>query len=606
MLPMGHRPELEGTTPQEIVEKVSEISDVLFRAPHAAWSYLCIFGLPQVFLPLYWRGFDSTVVEAMFAVFLLFSVPAALAAAGNHRLARLFGGTFNRRRSGFLAASAMFFGILISIVGYIIATFRPSFDFLNAILAAIVFTAAIQCTVLFVTSDHRLLRSASVALLQPAAGLAAAWYVFPMGGRDWTIAISLLVSFLGTTMYFLNLIDAPVRRTTGVSFSQMFRYYIDHLSRGTLAAETLFEKTQGEIDALIGVAAFRTERGIKAGIVVPAVHPGPVGEIGGSNLPTKIIQTVGTTTNLLVPHGSATHDYNPISTAEVERLGEAAKRLLDEITFTTRASPLVRAGTDVQVCAQYFGDGVLLTYTSWPKPIDDVDYGVGEGARMAAQMQGAADALFIDAHNSLVLGSGAVWPSTRRAQEIKKKAAEASRLALQAAVNGIQAGYAQTRDAFTYFEGIGDQGCQVLVTEVSGKRCAYILWDGNNMLPDVRARIRKEIAELVHEFEVMTTDNHSVNIVTGGYNPVGFRANIDELARVTKETLINAIEDLEPVEVGLKTTRVPDLKVFGHWNTIRFISAVQTMTATIPRAVVVVLVLQALLTILILLVGRYL
>ncbi|MBI2077728.1 MAG: DUF2070 family protein [Euryarchaeota archaeon] len=605
---MTPRPDLphEGATPQEIVEKVSELSDVLFRAPHAAWSYLLILGLPQVLLPAFFRGFDAPYLSSMLFAFLLFSVPASIAAAGAHRFARLLGGTFNRRRSCFLAASAMSFALVISIVGWYIAMYRPGFEFINGILAAHAFTAAIQVTVLFTTSDHRLLRSAQVALLQPGAGLAASAYVFAMGGRDWTIAVSLLVAFLGTTMFFLNFIDAPVRRTTGVSFSQMFRYYIDHLSRGTLAAETLFEKTQGEIDALIGVAAFRTEQGVKAAIVVPAVHPGPVGEIGGSNLPTKIIQTMGTTPNILVPHGSATHDYNPISTGEVERLGEAARRLLDEMPFTKHASPLVRAGTDAQVCAQYFGDGVLLTYTSWPRPIDDVDYGVGEAARMAAQMQGAADALFIDAHNSLVLGSGAVWPSTRRAQEIKKRAAEAARLAQQSAAMGIRAGYAQTRDAFTHFEGIGDQGCQVLVTDVAGRRTAYILWDGNNMLPDVRARIRKEIAELVHEFEVMTTDNHSVNIVTGGYNPVGYRASIDELARVTKETLVEAIDDLEDVEVGLKTTRVPDLKVFGHWNTIRFISAVQTMMATIPRAAAVLFLLQGLLTILILLVGRYL
>jgi len=166
-------------------------------------------------------------------------------------------------------------------------------------------------------------------------------------------------------------------------------------------------------------------------------------------------------------------------------------------------------------------------------------------------------------------------------------------------------GVAQDR-SFTTRELVGTQGCQALVVEAGGARTAYVLWDGNNMLPDVRGKVRTKIQGLVDEFEVMTTDNHSVNVVTGGYNPVGYRANIDDLARVTKETLVEAIEDLEEVEVGLQTTRVPDLKVFGHWNTIRFISAVQTMMATIPRATAVLLVLQGLLTILILLVGRYL
>ncbi|HEX9816557.1 MAG TPA: DUF2070 family protein, partial [Candidatus Thermoplasmatota archaeon] len=343
---------------------------------------------------------------------------------------------------------------------------------------------------------------------------------------------------------------------------------------------------------------------VKCAIVVPAVHPGPIGEIGGSNLPTKMIQTIGLTPNILVPHGAATHDYNPISTREVERLGEAARRLLDTMPFHRNASPLVRAGQDAQVCAQYFGDGCLLTYTSWPKPIDDVDYGVGETARMASMMQGAADAMFIDAHNSLVLGSGAVWPSTPRAQEIKRRSAEATRLAKQAIDIDMKAGYAQTKDAFTNREGIGTQGCQVIVTEAGKKRSAYILFDGNNMLPDVRAQIRTAVQDLVDEFEVMTTDNHSVNIVAGGYNPVGYRADIAKLAKVARDTVATALADLEPVEVGIKTTRVPGLRVFGHWNTIRFLAAIQTTVATIPRASAVLLLLHGLLAIMVLLIGR--
>lgn len=603
---MAGRPELaqEGPRAQEIVEKVAEISDILFRAPHAAWSYLLILFLPQLIVPLAWDSFGGTYLEAMWKAEVLFAVPGVIAAAGAWRLAAWLGGSFNRRRSAFLAAGTEFTSITIAATGHLIGYLRPNLAFTNVLLAAICYAAAIQVAVLFTTSDHRLLRSGQVALLQPVSGVALAYLLYDLGAREIAIALAFLLIFLLTTIFFLDFIDTPVRRVTGVSFSLMFRYYIDHLSKGTLLAETLFDKTQTEIEALVGVAAFRTPKGLKAAIVVPAVHPGPIGEIGGSNLPKKIQQTVGLSPNILVPHGPATHDFNPISTRDVERLGEAARRLIETMPFHTTASPLVRAGTDAQVCAQFFGDGCLLTYTSWPKPIDDVDYGVGEPARMAAMMQGATDALFIDAHNSLVLGSGAVWPSTRRAQEIKAKSAEAARMAKQQLEEGIRAGYAQTAGAFTAREGIGDQGCQVLVTEVGGKKCAYILWDGNNMLPEVRGAIRDQIQGLVHEFEVMTTDNHSVNVVTGGYNPVGHRANVKRIGEVSRATLEAALADLEPVEAGLQTTRVPGLKVFGHWNTIRFIAAVQTMVATIPRAAIVLLALHALLSIVVLLVAR--
>src|SRR5262249_40690007 len=157
--------------------------------------------------------------------------------------------------------------------------------------AGITFTGGLQVAVLFTTSDHRLLRSGAVALLQPSAGLFALQTILHLSYREAAIGIALLIVFLGTTMYFLNLVDAPVRRTRGVSFSQMLRYYIDHLSRGTLAAEKIFDQIHGEIDALVGVAGFRAHGRLKCALVVPAVHPGPIGEIGGSNLPTKIIQT---------------------------------------------------------------------------------------------------------------------------------------------------------------------------------------------------------------------------------------------------------------------------------------------------------------------------
>src|SRR5688572_5591514 len=125
------RPELpkEAPTSQEIVEKVSEISDVLFRAPHAFWSYLIILGLPQALLPTSWTQLAGDYLTAALYCALLFSAPGVVGAAGDHRLAKLLGGTFNRRRSGFLAASAVFFQMLVVVVGYVVFIFRSGLDF---------------------------------------------------------------------------------------------------------------------------------------------------------------------------------------------------------------------------------------------------------------------------------------------------------------------------------------------------------------------------------------------------------------------------------------------------------------------------------------------
>jgi putative membrane protein len=601
---MKGRPQfkVDEESPQEAVERVSQVTDILFRAPHFVFSYGLILLLPFLIVPLFWRQLVATPEEgpiyAYRNAFVLFTVPGLLAAAGAWRLARLYGGSFDRRRSAFTALSAEFFLLLIVTVGGLLHH-RGGYSFHDPIIVGYAFTVVIHHVALFTTSDHRQIRSAQVGLIQPVGGLVLLHLLFDTTDRAIVLSVVLPLAFLVLTMYFLDLVDAPIRRNTGLSLSEMFRHFLDHLSTGALKAEELMLRIAGEIEALLGVVAVRRPGGeLKAAIVVPAVHPGPVGHLGGSNMPAKITQAIGAGDLVMVPHGPATHDFNPASHVEVERIGEASRQLLSSVEYSRMASPLVRVGTDVQVCSQFFGNGALLVYTSWPKPIDDVDFGVGDAAMWSAKYAGASDALFIDAHNSLLLGSGAVFTSDRRAVAIVDTAGASVKESLSQRREGIRAGYAQNKDAFTRLEGIGEQGCQVLVTEVGGKTTAYILWDGNNMLPEVRGRIREHLIGLVNDFEVMTTDNHSVNAIAGGYNPVGYRADVEKIALVTRTTVERALLDLEPVEVGMKTGRIPGLKVFGHWNTIRLVSAVHTIVSLIPRATAVFLLLLVLVTIL--------
>ncbi len=598
--PMEGRPayEPEERSPQEIVERVTQVTSVLFRAPHSLFGYAFILSAPFLLLPLFDQQApgDLDVTLAAQAIALIYVVPTVFFAAASHRLARLLGGTFNRRRAVFLAAVALMMQIALVLVGGVVSQrgFLPLLDVL--ILSYAIVLVPYQVA-LFTTSDHRQIPSALVAVFHPVMGLLAIHYLFESGPREIWLTVLLPIMFLLTTAYFVEMVDLPVRRNTGLSLGEMFRLYLDHLSTGDVRAEARIERIAGEIDALVGATSFRRPDGsVKCVIVVPALHPGPLGHLGGSNMPSKIAAAVRDTSNVLVPHGPATHDFNPATTQEVERVADQARRLIEEMEYDADASPLIRKGKDAQVCAQAFGDSVLLTYTSWPKPIDDVDFGVGHAAMVAARAAGARDALFVDAHNSLMVGSGAVFASTSRAWDILDRSEEAAGAALAARSEDVRAGYAQDNRTFTRMEGIGEQGCQAIVTEVDGSLSAYILWDGNNMKPDVRARIRDALGDLVDEFEVLTTDNHSVNVVAGGYNPVGHRVSAERLAAVTRRVVEAAVADLEPVEVGLNSTRIPGLKVLGHWTTMRLLSSVRTTLSTIPRSSVAMLVLQTALT----------
>jgi putative membrane protein len=115
---------------------------------------------------------------------------------------------------------------------------------------------------------------------------------------------------------------------------------------------------------------------------------------------------------------------------------------------------------------------------------------------------------------------------------------------------------------FSRKQGFGDLGIQVLVTEVDGQRTAYILIDGNNMAQGVREVLLEQILTIVDNAEVMTTDSHVVNTITGK-NPVGMHVPVSEFLPFVMQALQTAIDNLAPSEVAGSTAHCEHIVVFG-------------------------------------------
>ena len=109
---------------------------------------------------------------------------------------------------------------------------------------------------------------------------------------------------------------------------------------------------------------------------------------------------------------------------------------------------------------------------------------------------------------------------------------------------------------------LGIWGLQVLVTEVDGQRTAYILIDGNNMAQGVREVLLEQVLKIVDNAEVMTTDSHVVNTITGK-NPVGMHVPASEFLPFVMQALQTAIDDLAPSEVAGSTAHCEHIVVFG-------------------------------------------
>ena len=102
-----------------------------------------------------------------------------------------------------------------------------------------------------------------------------------------------------------------------------------HMNEGSNLLESTFAKMGEPIDTLVTFISFKGANGIKSLFISPSVHPGPLGNIGGSNMPTILANKFDYFT--MVAHGPSTHDFNPISTSEIDKIESCVKEGLDEI-----------------------------------------------------------------------------------------------------------------------------------------------------------------------------------------------------------------------------------------------------------------------------------
>ncbi|MCK5559682.1 MAG: DUF2070 family protein, partial [Thermoplasmata archaeon] len=371
----------------------------------------------------------------------------------------------------------------------------------------------------------------------------------------------------------------------------------------------------------IGAVCLKTKnakdkkRKFKAILIVPGIHPGPFGYVGGSNLPIKLAKELRQiSNNVMVFHGASTHDYNPVKSAELTKIVHELKNIIltKKPSYSSNSSQLIRLRSSVgsiQICAQILGNGVLIVYTSSPESTDDLDYGIGENAVLDARqrLKFADNALFIDSHNCLEKGVGSVAVGSKKSDEILRLIAK-SITSLNDGYKGVassspppklKAGFA-SNNSFSIKDGIGPQGIQVLAIEAlnraqgdttstphdSKQKVANILIDGNNIMPKLREQILENIRDLVDEAEVFTSDNHVVNITMGGYNPVGLKGSPKKIIAVIQELVSEALQDLEEVEVRVNSGRLKNLKVFGHGNTLRLSKTINKTLSIMGKSLV--------------------
>ncbi|ELZ91906.1 hypothetical protein C440_16379 [Haloferax mucosum ATCC BAA-1512] len=553
-----------------------------------------------------WRGLFFFGRDAWEGIFFI-GIPTVVAAFGTTGVDRLVGGKLTRNRSSLLALAGEIMIVAIVTLAAIIsyATGLGQTFVFDAFVVALASVFAFRLLIVMAVSRSSLLIASVPASIQTVTAAALLFiysgtlqfikvggpiteaYLMPYLARSGRappelsaialshfqlLAITCIIYAVGVYA-FLRVVDRPWRRSLGVSILDFIRGFIGHIAEGTRELEDFFEQLGQEAIVPITVLSFQRDDGSeKARFVLPMIHPGPMGEIGGGNFPERMARRAEGLA--FPPHATAGHDFNLVTEREVDVVLDAADSAYDKIEYGSDVTESIRVESgDVKMLGQRFGDDAVLISTYAPQFADDVEYAVGLSASAEARTAGLRNVLLVDAHNcnNGLQGPdlGHVTPGSKRSFDMISAAGLAGEKLVTLPQGTLFLGVAADETDWTPREGIGPLGIRVALMRVNDQTTAYVLIDGNNMEPGLRDRIVETITTgpdaMADIAEVMTTDTHIVNTVEAE-NQVGAAIDQDELVETIERLATEAFEDSEPVRAGMATERA-EVTIFGNDRT---------------------------------------
>lgn len=312
------------------------LSRFIFRAP--SWYASVAFSLLIAAL-MGIAAFDTQYLlgDAWQGIFFV-GVPTVLASVLTPYVDQRVGGQLTPNRASLLALFCELVVVVVLTAAGALAVLTPLdqrfiFDTLIALLASVF---AIRLLVVMAISRKSLLIAAIPASIQTvAAGVLLFVYsgtltYLEIGGpitrsflarsnhapegiselvpQDFLLLGGVCVVYAGAVWLFLVVIDRPWQNSLGVSVLDFIRGFVGHIAEGTRELEDFFEQLGEEAIVPVTVLSFRrlSDQTEKARFVLPMIHPGPMGEIGGGNLPERVAQS---TDGLgFPPHATAGHD----------------------------------------------------------------------------------------------------------------------------------------------------------------------------------------------------------------------------------------------------------------------------------------------------------
>jgi putative membrane protein len=566
--------------------KIEHLSRYIFVAPSWPTSIVIIIAL----------GFLIDGASLRFAQnfhffgTIAFTLPALCGFLLTGPMVTFSGKHITWNRSALLSLSCTVLGVIITLTGLVAS--KSLLPLSYAIALGFIFGS--RLIVLVAIADYRISRMALPAITQSGAGILLGLIFFEPPFL--LLAFIFHLVFGAGFILLIWAIERPLQRAFHIHALSFLNTFIAHLTDGSKTMEDFFREI-GEEVYIPQVSLFiRREQARGIIFTVPNVHPGPMGEIGGGNLP-KYLQSAFQDL-VMVSHGTATHDFNLVAEEEIEKIVASIRNGKERLFYSGQASRAFRSQSgSVSLLSQVFGSTLLMISTRSPERTEDIDFGIGM-AIMAEGHRSFPHIAFVDAHNCFTGDISTVQPGTLSALEYQTAASTAITAGPNIDQYPFEAGAAQTILPFTRVQGFGDQGIETLVVRAGGQTTAYVLIDGNNILAGVREVLRDHILTLVDEAEIMTTDSHVVNTISGK-NPVGFNVPPDQIIPYIDRSIRDALADLSPAESAGDTALCERVIVFGSQRVAQVASTINAMVLFIPPLSIAMLLLAFLLSIVI-------
>ena len=565
----------ENNNSKELIDAPGRLSSFLVHTPDTRFSFLLLVSTSLFLFFFLYEYFPYTFyLDGRSFILTIFSflLPAILFSY----LISISADKWNGRyplRYGFQANSVAFFLVSLSI--FVNSFFRnDSFGLL--------FGFGIISSIWYLTLRTHGNTPAWISFLFAFTAsfsiiLSLSLFVISTSATEMSQSISFLIfggisalSFTFASFLYLYLVEYPYKQAIGVSGLRHAAAYIEFFSTGN--GERLM-KALSEISETVSIRSswvcIRNSEKPLAFFAIPGIHPGPVGDFGGSNLPVKIESFLPGLSFAF--HGANFNDHNPIHSKDIDRIGKAMAEASDKANHASKSFSFAHVDNTPGCYSIGLNDAILLFYE--PDKSDDVHPDLATIIEGQNSINGLTK-IFVDLHTQEIdkhIGTP-LYVGTPESTILEQASKECSNETLKSSHDYFKAGV-DSLDCKDLDVGIGPCGLRTIVFEIGGKTTAILLWDSNGFSKNLRNKLKLELDGIVDNLILSTTDNHFVNKKPGGENPLKYSK---DLVLNASTSIKNALSDLDYAEASSGKIITDNVDILGHGKQDNITSAVNT------------------------------